>query len=80
VESLPEILGSLVIDTTGLGPDGRETPGKLFPVKRIFQGYELSKSVSREAMSNPESLQPFLELAQNPALHFLSGNRGALHF
>jgi acetoacetyl-CoA synthetase len=30
VESLPEILGSLVIDTTGLGPDGRETPAKLF--------------------------------------------------
>ena len=117
VESLPEIIGSLVIDTTGLGPDGRETPGKLFlfvalrasatfddalanqirerikielsprylpdaiyavpeipqtlngkklevPVKRIFQGYELSKSVSREAMSNPDSLKPFLELAE----------------
>jgi acetoacetyl-CoA synthetase len=117
VESLPEILGSLVIDTTGLGPDGREIPGKLLlfvalrasasfddalanqirerikielsprylpdaiygvpeipqtlngkklevPVKRIFQGYELSKSVSREAMSNPESLQPFLELVE----------------
>jgi acetoacetyl-CoA synthetase len=34
------------------------------PVKRIFQGIELSKSVSREAMSNPDSLQPFLELAE----------------
>ncbi len=117
VESLPEILGSLVIDTTGLGPDGRETPGKIYlfvalhasatfddalanqirerikielsprylpdaiyavpeipqtlngkklevPVKRIFQGYELSKSVSREAMSNPDSLNPFLEVAE----------------
>lgn len=117
VESLPEIIGSLVIDTTGLGPDGRETPGKLLlfvalrasatfddalanqirerlkielsprylpdaiyavpeipqtlngkklevPVKRIFQGYELSKSVSREAMSNPDSLNPFLEVAE----------------
>ena len=29
------------------------------PVKRIFLGIELSKSVSREAMSNPESLKPF---------------------
>jgi acetoacetyl-CoA synthetase len=117
IESLPEILGSLVIDTTGLGPRGKETPGKLLlfivlqeavafdddlanrireriktelsprylpdgiyqvpeipltlngkklevPVKRIFQGIELSKSVSREAMSNPDSLQPFLELAE----------------
>jgi acetoacetyl-CoA synthetase len=116
VDSLPEVLGSLVIDTTGLGPDGKETPGKLLlfvtlrtsepfdealvnrireriknelsprylpddifavpdipqtlngkklevPVKRIFQGYELSKSVSREAMSNPDSLEPFLDLA-----------------
>jgi acetoacetyl-CoA synthetase len=34
------------------------------PVKRIFQGIELSKSVSREAMSNPDSLEPFLELAK----------------
>jgi acetoacetyl-CoA synthetase len=117
IESLPEILGSLVVDTTGLGPDGNETSGKLLlfvalratasfdealvsrirerikidlsprylpdeifavpeipqtlngkklevPVKRIFQGYELSKSVSREAMSNPDSLKPFLELAE----------------
>ena len=117
VESLPEILGSLVIDTTGLGPAGKETPGKLLlfivlreidrfddflanrireririelspryvpdgifqvpeipqtlngkklevPVKRIFLGIELSKSVSREAMSNPDSLKPFLELAE----------------
>ena len=34
------------------------------PVKRIFLGIELSKSVSREAMSNPDSLKPFLELAE----------------
>ena len=117
VESLPEILGSLVIDTTGLGHGGQETPGRLLlfvvlraavgfddfladrirerirtglsprylpdgifsvpeipqtlngkklevPVKRIFQGIELSRSVSREAMSNPDSLKPFLELAK----------------
>jgi acetoacetyl-CoA synthetase len=117
VESLPEILGSLVIDTTGLGRAGEETAGRLLlfvvlqaavgfdnllasrireliktelsprylpdaiyevpeipqtlngkklevPVKRIFQGIELSKSVSREAMSNPDSLAPFLELAK----------------
>jgi acetoacetyl-CoA synthetase len=117
VESFPEILASLVIDTTGLGPAGEETPGRLLlfivlretvgfddflakrirerikielspryvpdgifhvpeipqtlngkkleiPVKRIFLGIELSKSVSREAMSNPDSLKPFLELAQ----------------
>jgi acetoacetyl-CoA synthetase len=117
VESLPEILGSLVIDTTGLGRAGEETAGRILlfvvlpaaigfddllanrirelikvelsprylpdaiyevpeipqtlngkklevPVKRIFQGIELSKSVSREAMSNPDSLQPFLELAK----------------
>jgi acetoacetyl-CoA synthetase len=117
IESVPEILGSLVIDTTGLGPSGKETPGKLLlfvvlreaipldnaltsrireriktelspryvpdgifgvpeipqtlngkklevPVKRIFQGFELSKSVSREVMSNPDSLKPFLEFAE----------------
>jgi acetoacetyl-CoA synthetase len=116
VESLPEILGSLVIDTTGLDPSGKAAPGKLLlfvvlreavvlddlltdrvrerirtalsprylpdgifsvpeipqtlngkklevPVKRIFQGVALSTSVSREAMSNPDSLKPFLELA-----------------
>jgi acetoacetyl-CoA synthetase len=117
VESLPEILGSLVVDTTGLSRSGKDTPGKLLlfvvlrealvfddfladrireriktelsprylpdgifnvpeipqtlngkklevPVKRIFQGIELSKSVSREVMSNPDSLKPFLELAE----------------
>jgi acetoacetyl-CoA synthetase len=117
IESLPEIVGSLVIDTTGLGPSGKETPGKLLlfvalreaiafddlltdrireriraelsprylpdnifnvpeipqtlngkklevPVKRIFQGMALSVTVSREAMTNPDSLQPFLELAK----------------
>jgi acetoacetyl-CoA synthetase len=106
-----------VIDTTGLGPSGEETSGKLLlfvvlreasllddaltgriceriktelspryvpdgifgvleipqtlngkklevPIKRIFQGFELSKSVSREVMSNPDSLKPFLELAE----------------
>ncbi len=117
VESLPEILGSLVVDTTGLGRSGEETPGKLLlfvvvreadvfddllinrirerirtelsprylpdgifnvaeipqtlngkklevPVKRIFQGIALSESVSREAIGNPDSLAPFLELAE----------------
>jgi acetoacetyl-CoA synthetase len=117
VESLPEILGSLVIDTTGLDHGGQEVPGRLLlfvvlraevefddvladqireriktglsprylpdgifsvpeipqtlngkrlevPVKRIFQGVELSRLVSREAMSNPDSLKPFLELAE----------------
>jgi acetoacetyl-CoA synthetase len=34
------------------------------PVKRIFQGVEVTKSISREAMSNPDSLRPFLELAE----------------
>jgi acetoacetyl-CoA synthetase len=117
VESDPEILGSLVIDTTGLGQSGKEASGKLLlfvvlrqalvlddaladrirdrirtelsprylpdaifavpeipqtlngkklevPVKRIFQGVAVSGCVSREAMSNPDSLIPFLELAE----------------
>ncbi|MEA3146373.1 MAG: acetoacetyl-CoA synthetase, partial [Verrucomicrobiota bacterium] len=117
VESLPEIVGALVIDTTGLGRHGEETVGKLLlfvvlqdafvfddllanrireriktdlsprylpdavfsvleipqtlngkklevPVKRLFQGFELSKSVSLEAVKNPDSLKPFLELAE----------------
>ena len=117
VESAPEIVGSLVIDTTGLAHSGKQTPGKLLlfvvlrealvlddaltdqirerikaelsprylpdaifavpeipqtlngkklevPVKRIFQGVAVSGSVSREAMSNPGSLGPFLELAE----------------
>ena len=34
------------------------------PVKRLFQGFELSKSVSLEAMKNPDSLKPFLDLAE----------------
>jgi acetoacetyl-CoA synthetase len=34
------------------------------PVKRIFQGVDVSRSVSREAMSNPDSLKPFLEVAE----------------
>jgi acetoacetyl-CoA synthetase len=127
VESLPEIMASLVIDTTGLGRSGRETPGKLLlfvvvreafvfddalgirireriktalsprylpdsilevseipqtlngkklevPVKRIFQGMELSKSVNRDAMSNPDSLKPFLELAERYRLEREAGS------
>jgi acetoacetyl-CoA synthetase len=34
------------------------------PVKRIFQGVPLAKAVSREAVSNPQVLQEFVELAQ----------------
>ncbi len=34
------------------------------PVKRIFQGIEPAKAVAREAMSNPDALKPFLELAK----------------
>jgi acetoacetyl-CoA synthetase len=34
------------------------------PVKRIFQGVPAAKAVSREAMSNPDSLKPFVELAK----------------
>ena len=117
VESAPEVLGSLVIDTCGLGQSGKETSGRLLlfvvlreavvldealtnrireqiktqlspryvpdaifavpeipqtlngkklevPVKRIFQGVDVSRSVSREAMSNPDSLKPFLEVAE----------------
>ncbi|MBV9299499.1 MAG: acetoacetate--CoA ligase, partial [Verrucomicrobia bacterium] len=117
VESIPEILASLVVDTTGLDRSGKEADGKLLlfvvleaavvfdevlvnrirdriktglsprylpdgifsvpeipqtlngkkmevPIKRIFQGIELSKSVGQEAMSNPDSLKPFLELAE----------------
>jgi acetoacetyl-CoA synthetase len=117
VESAPEILGSLVIDTSGLGQSGKEISGRLLlfvvlreplvldealtdrirekirtqlspryapdaifavpeipqtlngkklevPVKRIFQGFDVSRSLSREAMSNPDSLKPFLEMAE----------------
>jgi acetoacetyl-CoA synthetase len=117
VESVPEVLGSLVIDTCGLDQSGRETSGRLLlfvvlreaivldealtnrireqiktllspryvpdaifavpeipqtlngkklevPVKRIFQGVDVRRSVSREAMSNPNSLKPFLEVAE----------------
>jgi acetoacetyl-CoA synthetase len=117
VESAPEVLGSLVIDTCGLDQSGKETSGRLLlfvvlreaavldegltnrireqiktqlspryvpdaifavpeipqtlngkklevPVKRIFQGVDVSRSVSREAMSNPDSLKPFLEVAE----------------
>ncbi len=35
------------------------------PVKRIFQGIEPAKAVAREAMSNPDALKPFLELAKS---------------
>jgi acetoacetyl-CoA synthetase len=34
------------------------------PVKRIFQGVPLAKAVSREAVSNPQVLQEFVEMAQ----------------
>jgi acetoacetyl-CoA synthetase len=118
VESVPEVLGSLVIDTSGLGQAGKDAsggrlllfvvlrealvldqalislireqiktqlspryvPDAIFavpeipqtlngkkmevPVKRIFQGAEVTKSFSREAMSNPDSLKPFLEVAE----------------
>ena len=50
------------------------------PVKRIFQGIELSKSVSREAMSNPDSLQPFLELAEQIRLSRLRPFRPLLFY
>ena len=33
------------------------------PIKRIFQGIEPGKAVTREAMSNPDALKPFVELA-----------------
>jgi acetoacetyl-CoA synthetase len=116
IESIPEILESLVIDTTSLaaaGQDGRlllfvvvregesltqalkeriyatvksalspryvpddvyavpEIPHTLngkkleVPIKRIFQGIEPSKAVTREAMANPDALKPFVELAKS---------------
>jgi len=34
------------------------------PVKRIFQGVPLVKAVSREALSNPQVLSEYIELAQ----------------
>jgi acetoacetyl-CoA synthetase len=34
------------------------------PVKRIFQGVPLAKAVSREALSNPQVLGEFVELAK----------------
>jgi acetoacetyl-CoA synthetase len=34
------------------------------PIKRIFQGIEPEKAVTREAMSNPDALKPFVELAK----------------
>ena len=34
------------------------------PVKRIFQGVPLAKAVSREALSNPQVLAEYIELAQ----------------
>jgi acetoacetyl-CoA synthetase len=116
VESLPEIDGSLVIDTTELEKDGTPARGSLLlfvvirkgwaldeklserisekikaelspryvpdaifsvpeipvtlngkklevPVKRIFQGRSVVTAASRESMSNPDSLQPFVRLA-----------------
>ena len=117
VESIPEIDGSLVIDTTELERSGRSAKGSLLlfvvvrggrslddelvgrisaaiktdlsprhvpdavfavpeipltlngkklevPVKRIFQGATVAKAVSRESMSNPDSLQVFVKLAE----------------
>jgi hypothetical protein len=34
------------------------------PVKRIFQGVPIAKAVSREAVSNPDVLNEFVELAK----------------
>ena len=34
------------------------------PIKRILSGEPVAASISKDAMSNPESLQPFLELAE----------------
>jgi acetoacetyl-CoA synthetase len=117
VELLPEVEGSLVIDTTELGKHGRLSQGNLIlfvvlrekrpldeeltrkifakirsdlsprhvpdaifavpeipltlngkklevPVKRIFQGMSVANAVSREAMSNPDSLKTFVKLAE----------------
>jgi acetoacetyl-CoA synthetase len=117
VELLPEVEGSLVIDTTELKKSGRIIKGQLLlfvvlreqrlldeelvkrisskirselsprhvpdaifavpeipqtlngkklevPLKRIFQGMPAAKAASREAMSNPDSLNVFVELAK----------------
>jgi len=37
------------------------------PVKKIFMGADLSKSISKDAMKNPECLQEYMELAENKA-------------
>lgn len=113
VEGLPEVLDSLVIDTTHLGHDGemllfvvlregltlteelkarirqtlrenvspRHVPDAMFhvpevprtlngkkmevPIRKIFLGAPLEKAVNRDAMSNPDALQVYLELARN---------------
>lgn len=40
------------------------------PVKRILSGMSVSEAVSRDAMTNPESLQVFIEMAaRDPTLH-----------
>jgi len=115
IESVPEILEAVVIDTTSLTAAGQEgqlllfvvlregesltpalkericstiksalspryAPDDVFavpeipytlngkklevPIKRIFQGIEPGKAVTREAMSNPDALKPFVELAK----------------
>ena len=117
VETLPEIEGSLVIDTTELVKSEHQNQGRLIlflvlrdrgqlddelasrvsakirselsprhvpdaifavpeipmtlngkklevPVKRIFQGVPITSAVSREAMSNPDSLTAFVKLAE----------------
>jgi acetoacetyl-CoA synthetase len=38
------------------------------PVKRIFQGVPLAKAVSREALSNPQVLSEYIELAREMGL------------
>lgn len=38
------------------------------PVKRIFQGVPLAKAVSREALSNPQVLDEYIELARGMGL------------
>jgi acetoacetyl-CoA synthetase len=34
------------------------------PVKKILAGMALDRAVSRDALANPEALQPFIELAR----------------
>ena len=36
------------------------------PVKKIFQGWAVDAVISRDAMANPDSLDEYLGLAQQP--------------